>query len=71
VIAADDHAVWMPADGGTKLAKIDPVHNIVGSRLTMPAGSFTAATGFGAVRVSSSLSWTPKTRQLVKVEPCP
>jgi virginiamycin B lyase len=55
VIAADDHAVWMPADGGTKLAKIDPVHNIVGSRLTMPAGSFTAATGFGAVRVSSSL----------------
>jgi virginiamycin B lyase len=53
-IASDDHAVWMPADAGAILVKIDAVRNAVAARIPMPHGSFTAATGLGAVWVSSS-----------------
>jgi YVTN family beta-propeller protein len=44
----------MPSDAGASLVKIDPVTNRIASSITMPAGSFTAATGLGAIWVSSS-----------------
>jgi len=53
-IAAGEGSIWMPSDAAGVLSRIDPATNKVVSKISIPAGSFTAIFDGGSVWITST-----------------
>jgi virginiamycin B lyase len=53
-ITAGGGSIWMPSDAAGVLSRIDPAANKVVSKISIPAGSFTAAFDSGSVWITST-----------------
>jgi virginiamycin B lyase len=53
-ITAGEGSIWMPSDAAGVLSRIDPATNKVVSKISIPAGSFTAAYEDGSVWITST-----------------
>jgi virginiamycin B lyase len=53
-IAAGEGSIWMPSDASGVLSRIDPATNKVLSKISIPAGSFTAAFDAGSVWITGT-----------------
>ena len=53
-ITAGAGSIWMPSDAAGVLSRIDPATNKVVSKISIPAGSFTAAFDSDSVWITST-----------------
>jgi YVTN family beta-propeller protein len=55
-ITAGEGSIWMPSDAAGVLSRIDPATNRVVSKISIPAGSFTAVFDAGSVWITGTKS---------------